>query len=309
MRKEEYVQAFSQVHAPKALTEKLLQPKLRPNYTRKFAVLAACAVIASILGAFLMGSTDETDPRKTFVSVDWNMYAQLIRVEDEKIEVLDQFEMGVIGQFTPRDSNTVPGSIRMNLNFTMPAGFPYRYSPVENLIDDSRMHASGFPKFAEYYVTTTLWYNTKYPEPYDIAMSKIAVSIKKGYVMMDWHDGQNVYLVASNTPDAEPKDIMTYFHAYMREKIYDVSKYGEYIDQQYENMKIDVQRNLYFACEHLKNYVEANNCDDDYYEKSLKEIEQAFDEQLKAFEEAANIVREEWQKRLSGEKEESTEAN
>ena len=95
----------------------------------------------------------------------------------------------------------------------------------------------------------------------------------------------------------------------MQEKIYDVSKYGEYIDQQYENMKSSAQRNFDYACENLKNYVEANNCDADYYEAGLKEIEQFFDESLKSYEEAANIVREEWQKCLSGEKEESTEAN
>ena len=121
MRKEEYTEAFSQVHAPKALTEQLLQPKLRPNYTRKIAVLAACAVLASILGAVLTGAATEAPPKTTEISIDWDMYAQLIRVEDEKIEVLDQFEMGVDGKFYAPDPDD--GIIRIDLRFKMPEDF------------------------------------------------------------------------------------------------------------------------------------------------------------------------------------------
>ena len=72
MRKQEYMEAFSQVHAPQALKEQLLQPKLRPNYTRKFAVLAACAVVASLLGIVLMGSATDAPPKTTDISIDWN---------------------------------------------------------------------------------------------------------------------------------------------------------------------------------------------------------------------------------------------
>lgn len=239
MRKEEYVRAFSQVHAPKALTEKLLQPKLRPNYTRKFAVLAACAVIASILGAFLMGSTDETDPKKTFVSVDWNMYAQLIRVEDEKIEVLDQFEMGVDGKFYAPDPDD--GILRIDLRFEMPKDFPLDLTPPDHqleldtkpldnqgkhwrmrdqniyrIIDDSENIVENFPLPLDYYCT--LFYS-RVPIKNHVGISlrtDLAICVLEQYLVMCWDEGEPIYLVATSSPSSDPATVMDYFGSFLQ---------------------------------------------------------------------------------------------
>lgn len=222
MRKEEYVQAFSQVHAPKALTEKLLQPKLRPNYTRKFAVLAACAVIASILGAFLMGSTDETNPKKTFVSVDWNMYAQLIRAEDETIEVMDQFNIRIEANVSVDDPDF--DRMRIELRITPPADFPLIFTPPGNHGDYWNLGSYNLYKeihgtagsilekiSVPYYYTafhTLKPINNAAAEP---IYTSFALCPLEKYALMCWEDGEPVYLVASLSPDADPKMIMKYF--------------------------------------------------------------------------------------------------
>ena len=229
MRKEEYVQAFSQVHAPKALTEKLLQPKLRPNYTRKFAVLAACAVIASILGAFLMGSTDETDPKKTFVSVDWNMYAQLIRVEDEKIEVLDRFNIKIESSFTESDPDWDRYDI--NLRITPPEDFPLNFTPPGNHGEYWNLWTHNLYTQIHSAAGTTLkklsvpYHYTSFhvlqpihnAAPVMIYTSFVLCPLEK-YALMCWDDGEPVYLVASLDPDSDPVTIMKYFQ-YMLEDV------------------------------------------------------------------------------------------
>ena len=248
MRKEEYVQAFSQVHAPKALTEKLLQPKLRPNYTRKFAVLAACAVIASILGAFLMGSTDETDPKKTFVSVDWNMYAQLIRVEDEKIEVLDRFNIKIESSFTESDPDWDRYDI--NLRITPPDDFPLLFTPPGNHGEYWNLQSYNLYTQVHSEVGTTL---KKLSVPYHytgfhtlqpihdemplMVYTSFAFCPYEKYAIMCWDDGEPVYLVASLDPDADPATIMEYFR-YMLENVADRgTDNADYFQTEFQRIK------------------------------------------------------------------------
>lgn len=227
MRKEEYMEAFSQVHAPKALTEQLLQPKLRPNYTRKFAVLAACAVIASILGAVLMGAATETPPKETEVSIDWNMYAQLIRVENGEIEMLDQFEMGVVGDFHKPDAKY--GIINIDIRFTMPEDFPLEIN--RPLGPDKFWHLrdyaifkrlEGYENAIEDYPTPVPYYRTRFDSSKPIdgeqaisVHTDLAICVLEKYMVMCWNDGEPIYLVASLDPSAEPSAIMDYFHLFL----------------------------------------------------------------------------------------------
>ena len=239
MRKQEYMEAFSNVHAPQTLKDQLLQPKLRPNYTRKFAVLAACAVIASILGVFLMGSTDKTDPKKTFVSVDWNMYAQLIRVEDDTIEVLDQFEMGVDGEFYAPDPDD--GIIRIDLRFEMPEDFPLDLTPPDHqleldtkpldnqgehwrmrdkniyrIIDESENIVENFPIPLDYYCTL---FTSRVPIKNHKGISlhtDLAICVLEQYLVMCWDEGDPIYLVATLSPSSDPATVMNYFSSFLQ---------------------------------------------------------------------------------------------
>lgn len=239
MRKEEYAEAFSQVHAPKALTEQLLQPKLRPNYTRKFAVLAACAVLASILGVVLMGAATEAPPKTTEISIDWDMYAQLIRVEDEKIEVLDQFEMGVDGKFYAPDPDD--GILRIDLRFEMPKDFPLDLTPPDHqleldtkpldnqgehwrmrdmniyrIIDDSENIVENFPLPLDYYCT--LFYS-RVPIKNHVGISlrtDFAICVLEKYIVLCWNDGEPIYLVAALEPSFDPVTVMEYFSSFLQ---------------------------------------------------------------------------------------------
>ena len=222
MRKQEYMEAFSNVHAPQTLKDQLLQPKLRPNYTRKIAVLAACAVIASILGVFLMGSTDETDPKKTFVSVDWNMYAQLIRVEDDTIEVLDRFNIKIESSFTKSDPEWDRYDI--NLRITPPADFPLNFTPPGNHGEYWNLRTHNLYTQVHSEAGTTL---KKLSVPYHYTSFHVLQPIHnytpvmiytsfafcpfEKYALMCWDDGEPIYLVASLDPDTDPVTIMKYF--------------------------------------------------------------------------------------------------
>lgn len=239
MRKQEYMEAFSQVHAPQALKEQLLQPKLRPNYTRKFAVLAACAVIASLLGIVLMGSATETPPKTTDISIDWDMYAQLIRVEDGQIEVLDSFEMGVDGFFYAPDPDA--SILRIDLRFEMPEDFPLDLTPPDHqleldtkplhnqgehwrmrnrniyrIIDDSENIVENFPIPLDYYCTL---FRSRVPIKNHVGISlrtDLAICVLEQYVVMCWDEGEPIYLVATSSPSFDPATVMDYFGSFLQ---------------------------------------------------------------------------------------------
>ena len=190
-------------------------------------MLAACAVIASILGVFLMGSTDETDPKKTFVSVDWNMYAQLIRVEDDTIEVLDRFEMGVDGEFHKPDAKY--GINNIDIRFTMPEDFPLEIN--RPLGPDKFWHLrdyaifkrlEGYENAIEDYPTPVPYYRTRFDSSKPIdgeqaisVHTDLAICVLEKYMVMCWNDGEPIYLVASLNPSADPSAILDYFHIFL----------------------------------------------------------------------------------------------
>ena len=239
MRKQEYMEAFSNVHAPQALKQQLLQPKLRPNYTRKFAVLAACAVVASLLGIVLMGSATEAPPKTTDISIDWNMYAQLIRVEDDTIEVLDRFEMGVDGKFYAPDPDD--GIIRIDLRFEMPEDFPLDLTPPDHqleldtkpldnqgehwrlrnrniykIIDDSENVIENSPIPLDYYCTL---FTSKAPIKNHVGISlrtDLAICVLEEYIVMCWDEGEPIYLVATSSPSSDPATVMNYFSSFLK---------------------------------------------------------------------------------------------
>ena len=204
MRKEEYVQAFSQVHAPKALTEKLLQPKLRPNYTRKFAVLAAWAVFASILGMFLVGAASNQPITEATLVVDWTMYAALVNSEGE---IFDRAEIRLSGKVYGNEDPR-----KADVHFETPKTFRYEDWPVPNWINQS---ISGSHDDLAYYVWQGYDVDRKKK---DIVFGNTVLCVEKQYLLVDWDDGEDVYLVASSHSGTEYVDILQYFADYFEQQ-------------------------------------------------------------------------------------------
>lgn len=207
MRKEDICSAFSQIRAPERLLDKVLQ-RTTPRYSLRPVLIIAYTIFVGAL-CFVLGGTVQKKPlmEASFV-VDYTMQAALINADGEIVETLQITVQGNIYG----DSDKQP---RMDLTITTPDSFRYRYSKPDAWTATS---VSSVYDRLQYYVWMCYSYDTLENNP---VFSSCAMSVEKEYLIMDWDDGEPLYLVAATDPKVEFSSILEWFEDYL--DLYDFS--------------------------------------------------------------------------------------
>ncbi len=169
-----------------------------------------CSVVVFLLvcGLFfpLAGCDNTPEPQTTAAegtntrTLNWQLYGTWISADGTTHEP-------AAGSITGTAQLGETGEDRMELSITFTEGCNYMYTNPITYISQSRKYLK-----VPYCVSPHYAYNkTKN----DSVFSYIGISIDKEFVIFHWQDKDNLYLVASTDPDADPKDILSYFSVYV----------------------------------------------------------------------------------------------
>lgn len=210
MDKKKLQEAFADIHAPEALVGKVLKrEKTKHNY-RSMLVAASLAVVCLISG-FLMGAglshRRENAPESVMTAhVDWDLHGFWVNADGEVLEEVDfSYEARI---YANGDYERMP---RLDEYYSMPDTFPYVLEGRrEGMVPVYGTQLHGQP----YYFWGTFTYD-KVAE--DLEMGYFALSVEKEWMLMFWKAGEeDRILVASRDPEADPKEILSYFEAMLR---------------------------------------------------------------------------------------------
>lgn len=134
--------------------------------------------------------------------IDWTMYGYMVSPGEEPISTTD---LSVSGTVTYGET----GTDVLELDIAFPQTARYRYDGPTAYYSQSRdIWGLG------YFVCASYSYDSSANAS---VFSCFAVSLDKEYVIFNWEDGQDLYLVASTDPETDPHDILAYFQIF-REK-------------------------------------------------------------------------------------------
>lgn len=201
MRKEDICSAFSQIRAPERLLDKVLQCAT-PRYSLRPALIIAYTIFVGALCFALGGAVPNRPLMEASFTVDYTMQAALITADGEVKETLQVTVQGNI--YGDRDKQP-----RMELAISTPDSFRYRYhAPNEG----TATSISGVYDTLPYYV----WLGYSYDTLADSAVfSSCAMSVEKEFLIMDWDDGESLYLVAATDPSVDFVSILEWFKGYL----------------------------------------------------------------------------------------------
>ena len=201
MRKEDIRSAFSQVRAPGPLYDKILQAA-KPRRILRSGLMIAYTLFVGALCFALGGAAANTSLREADLTVDYTMQAALITAEGE---ITETFEITVRGNiYGAKDLHC-----EMELSVLMPESFRYRYhTPNEG----TATSFSGINDELPYYVWWGYGYDAVANKP---VMGSYAMSVEKEFLIMDWDDGQDLYLVAAADLNADFAAVLEYFDSYL----------------------------------------------------------------------------------------------
>lgn len=171
-------------------------------------ILALTVVLGGCANAGLGNTTESTtlqttDPATVPDSrIDWTMYGYMVSPGEEPISTTD---LSVSGTVTYGET----GTDVLKLDIAFPQTARYRYDGPTAYYSQSRdIWGLG------YFVCASYSYDSSANAS---VFSCFAVSLDKEYVIFNWEDGQDLYLVASTDPETDPHDILAYFQIF-REK-------------------------------------------------------------------------------------------
>ena len=171
-------------------------------------------VLAS--NAFIVGTTDpQVDPNALIQSykhhlgdptidklqkIDWTMTGAMVSGNGE---VLRSCNLSITGDVTLGKN----GEDQLDLNIRFPKLFEYWYDGPAVYTSQSRRYFN-----TPYPVCSSYAYNRDTNDP---DYSVFALCPEKEYVIFNWDDGKDQYLVASTDPNVSPQEILSYFATYM----------------------------------------------------------------------------------------------
>lgn len=201
MRKEDIRSAYSQVRAPGPLYDKILQGA-KPRYSLRPGLVIAYTLFVGTLCFVLGGAALNNSLWETDLTVDYTMQAAVITADGK---VTETFQITVQGNiYGAKDKHS-----KMELSILMPNSFRYRYVvPKEGAFTS----ISGINDELPYYVWMGYGYDTVTNRP---VMGSYAMSVEKEILIMDWDDGQDLYLAATTDPNADFAAILDYFEDYL----------------------------------------------------------------------------------------------
>lgn len=199
MREQDIRAAFSEIHAPEALVNAVLQGRKRRR-GRYAAVSAACAAVASVI-IFVLGGAAAKPANPTTIYMNWSMHGTLIA---EDGEVLGQMEATVKGKLLDYEDQ----KDEISLELTLPKTF--RYMGVDFTERDI-----GYTYPEEklpYFIGANYCYDRESNSP---SFMMFALSTDKEFMILKWDDSETIYLLLSVDPDVDQQEIWDHFKVFI----------------------------------------------------------------------------------------------
>ena len=202
MRKKDIRSAFSGVRAPEQLYDKILQ-RTKPRYKLRPGLIIAYTLFVGAL-CFVLGGAAQNKPlQEASLTIDYTMQAALITADGQVTESLQITVQGSI--YGDKDKQP-----QLELAIVTPDSFRYRYHTPDEGIATS---ISGVYDDLPYYVWLVYGYDTKSDKA---IFSSCAMSVEKEFLIIDWDDGEDLYLVAAADPTEDFASVLEYFEDYMK---------------------------------------------------------------------------------------------
>ena len=149
--------------------------------------------------------------------IDWVMHGIVVDSDGNKANyvhyLLDDFS--VSGTVEPEEDNCA----EMSLRIVLPDSFQYMFEK-ENEPDASTEYYSNNRKYTDepYYVVYGFSYDQRGNKSVPIV---IGLSLENEYMIFNWEEGEDLYLVASTDPETDPNDILQYFQVFRETYVID----------------------------------------------------------------------------------------
>ena len=139
--------------------------------------------------------------------IDWTMYGIVVDSAGNQYNYVQYFldEFTVTGTIDDIDFNRA----ELKLRIVLPETFQYRFETEQ---DPDRF--TEYPSYnraytgESYYVIHSYSYDRRENQS---VMTAIGLCREKEYMIFNWDDGKDLYLVASTDPDTTPTEILEYF--------------------------------------------------------------------------------------------------
>lgn len=145
--------------------------------------------------------------------VDWVMHGVVVNTNGE----VNQKTEYQIGQFTFSASvqDHEDKTATLNTRIVATDKFRYFFNSSNNPTDHTE-HLSTNRKYFDhpYYVYSEFQYDTVGNTS---IRADIAIDFEKEYMIINWHDDQDLYLVASTDPNTDPQEILAHFEGFIAE--------------------------------------------------------------------------------------------
>ena len=154
----------------------------------------------------LTGGNRETEKH----SFDWTMYGIVVDSVGNPVNYAHYYleDFSVSCTIDPQKDN----SAEMTLRIVLPESFQYMFEKASEP-DATTEYYSNNRKFTDepYYVMHSYSYDRRANES---VFTNIGLCTQKEYMIFNWEDGEDLYLVASTDPNTEPNDILQYFRIF-----------------------------------------------------------------------------------------------
>lgn len=182
---------------------------MRKRVIVSFVILAALIVSISVYCFLVMPLLNNR--------IDWTMYGVVVDSEGNRIDDV-QYSLetfSVSGTVYPEKDDCA----EMTLRIVFPESFQYMFEK-KNETDTSTEYYSNNRKYTDepYYVLHTFSYDRLANKS---VFTNIGLCLQKGYMIVNWGDGKDLYLVASIDPDADPYEILQYFQVFCETYVID----------------------------------------------------------------------------------------
>ena len=130
---------------------------------------------------------------------------------------VNQYTEYQVGQFTVSGSihEETDKTATMKLRIIMPENFRYMFNTADHPSERTKYISTNRKYFDDPYYVFSHFVNDRFATGATVAY--MALDQEKEFIIINWYVDQDLYLVASTDPITDPKEILTYFEAFIEE--------------------------------------------------------------------------------------------